>query len=231
VMANEGDAREWGSYVEAVRLGSAGYVLDPTLFPDAVSLKANTALGRMNVCSQLGDVDNDGDFDRIYAFGARSFAIVRASDGMMVYDSGSEFESTLARRYPAAFNVSHTSNAADARSDDKGPEPEALALAKLGGSTFALIGLERQSGIMVYDVTLPEAPRFVSYATSRDTSVSFDPAVPAERALAGDLGPESIVFVPGEDSPTGEPLVLMGNEVSGTTAVFAVTPILDGDEG
>jgi hypothetical protein len=37
---------------------------------------------------------------------------------------------------------------------------------------------------------------------------------------AGDLGPEGIKFVPAAHSPTRKPLVIVGNEVSGTTTVY-----------
>ena len=47
IMANEGDAREYSAYVEALRVNSAAYVLDPTVFPNAAALKANTAIGRL----------------------------------------------------------------------------------------------------------------------------------------------------------------------------------------
>ena len=41
-------------------------------------------------------------------------------------------------------------------------------------------------------------------------------------AASGDLGPEGLAFVPGEDSPTGRPLVAVGNEVSGSTTLYDV---------
>ena len=40
---------------------------------------------------------------------------------------------------------------------------------------------------------------------------------------AGDLGPESIKFVAATDSPTSHPLLIIGNEVSGTVTVYQVT--------
>jgi hypothetical protein len=43
-------------------------------------------------------------------------------------------------------------------------------------------------------------------------------------AQAGYLGPESLAFVPAANSPTGKPLLLMANEVSGTLTVFELTP-------
>jgi hypothetical protein len=71
------------AYVEALRLGNVNYPLDPTLFPPAhaAALEATSVLGRLNVSTASGDVDGDGDFDRIEVFGARSFpfAISRAA--------------------------------------------------------------------------------------------------------------------------------------------------------
>jgi hypothetical protein len=224
VTANEGDVREWGSFVEGSRLSSSAYVLDPTLFPNAADLKLNTNLGRLNVTRYLGDTDNDGDFDRIYAFGGRSFSVWRASTGELVYDSGNQFELITANRLGANFNATNTANSGETRSDDKGPEPEALAIATIERSTFAFIGLERVGGVMVYDITLPESPRFVSYINSRNFGVAFDGSVPAELSSAGDLGPESIVYIP--SATAGEPgLLAVGNESSGTTALFRVTPL------
>ena len=38
----------------------------------------------------------------------------------------------------------------------------------------------------------------------------------------GDLGPEGLAFVPAVRSPSKRPLLIVGNEVSGTTAIFEV---------
>jgi hypothetical protein len=196
------------------------------VFPNAAALQDDAALGRLTVSRYTGNTDGDPDLEEIHAFGARSFSIWHAASGALVYDSGNEIELRLAHRLGADFNSNHTANGTgDARSDDKGPEPEAVALATLGGSTFAFIGLERSSAIMVYDVTLPETPRFVSLVSSRNFAAEFDGAVPAELSTAGDLGPESIAFIAAEDSPTGDALLVVGNEVSGTTAIFRVRPL------
>lgn len=66
----------------------------------------------------------------------------------------------------------------------------------------------------MFDVTDPNAPVFQDYATTRD--FAGDPAA----GTAGDLGPEGLAFIPAEDSPTCEPLLAVGNEVSGTTTVY-----------
>jgi hypothetical protein len=89
----------------------------------------------------------------------------------------------------------------------------------VGANTYAFIGLERMGGVMVYDVTDPTAPEFVDYVNDRDLAV--DPTDPTMDA--GDLGPESLVFLSAADSPVaGVPLLLVANEVSGTIAVYSI---------
>ncbi|NGP53391.1 choice-of-anchor I family protein [Thioalkalivibrio sp. XN8] len=220
ITANEGDDRD--DFIpgeETSRI--SGITLDPTAFPNAAELQANDALGRLAVTTFDGDIDDDGDFDRLYALGGRSFSIW-ADDGTQVYDSGSEFERITAQRYPRNFNANNDENDPEGRSDNKGPEPEGVVLGQISGRTFAFIGLERIGGIMVYDVTNPQSPDFVQYVNSRD--FSKDPET--ELALVGDLGPEGLEFIPADDSPIGVPLLAVGNEVSGTTAIYRIDVIV-----
>jgi hypothetical protein len=71
------------------------------------------------------------------------------------------------------------------------------------------VGLERVGGVMVYDVTAPAAPKYVTYLNTRN-------------AVTGDRGPEGIAFIPAKSSPNGKPLLIVGHEVSGTTSVLQV---------
>ena len=112
----------------------------------------------------------------------------------------------------------------DNRSDNKGPEREGTAIGKIGASTFAFIGLERAGGIVVYDVSDPAAPDFVQYVNPRNFAATFAlPAAPGDWASAGDLGPEGVAFISAEDSPSGAPLLVVANEISGTTTIYSIT--------
>lgn len=222
VTANEGDAREYTGFAEAVRVGSGSVVLDPTVFPNAAALRNNSNLGRLNITNTLGR-NASGNYEALYAFGTRSFSIWD-DRGVQVYDSGDELEQITAQIYPESFNASNTNNEFDNRSDDKGPEPEGVVVGKVSGRDYAFIGLERVGGVMVYDVTNPRSPFFVDYVNNRDFTQNVGSTAAGSNPAAGDLGPEGLLFIKAEDSPTGQPLLVVGNEISGTTTVFAISP-------
>ena len=215
VSANEGDSRDYGGYSEEDRV--ADLTLDATAFPDAATLQLNENLGRLNITTSLGDDGNDGDYEALYSYGARSFSIWDAT-GNLVYDSGNDFETFISNYDAANFNSNNDDNTSfDSRSDDKGPEPEALKVVSMMGKTYAFIGLERQGGVMVYDITDPNNVSFESYGTDRNFAETE--GTPA----AGGLGPEDIDFIPAGESPTGFPLLLVSNEVSGSISVYSVS--------
>ena len=224
VTANEGDARaDWGAANnEEVRVNNAAFVLDTVKFGGASNvafLKSDSILGRLNVSNRWGDFNNDGKFDSIFTFGARSFSIWNGATGALVWDSKDDFEQRTAAMFPSNFNAGHTINSLDDRSDNKGPEPESVTIGKILDSTYAFVGLERIGGFFVYNITNPNAPYFVQYINTRNFSVTPSQA---NLATVGDLGPEGIVFIPRNESPNGNDLILLSNEVSGTVAVFQV---------
>ncbi len=146
ITANEGDARDYDGFAEEARVSSLN--LDPTAFPNGAALKTNAQIGRLTVTTATGDTDNDGDFDQLHLFGGRSFSI-RRETGELVFDSGDQFEQIIAALDPANFNANNDDNDSfDSRSDNKGPEPEGLAVAELFGCTYAFIVLERLGGVM-----------------------------------------------------------------------------------
>ena len=216
VSANEGDSREdWPGYAEEIRVGSDDYVLDEGAFPEAQAeaLKTRGELGRLTVTRASGDDDGDGDVDRIVSFGTRSASIWDASTGERVADTGDLFERTVAALSPADFNTDNDENEFDSRSDAKGPEPEAVAVGQLGDRTLAFVGLERQGGVMVLDVSEPAAPVLVTYLQTRDYAA--DP-----ESGETDSGVEVLRFVAAADSPTGEALLTSANEVSSTVVIW-----------
>lgn len=215
IGANEGDARDWKAWSEETRVSQLK--LDPDAYPDAVDLQRPEKLGRLRTSTVAGDSNGDGLVDQIYAFGARSFSIWNADSLELVYDSSSDFEYIAALMQPRLYNADHSSNdSRDGRSDDKGVEPEAIAIGEIEGRAYAFIGFERMGGVAVYDISDPRNASFVHYINNRD------PDGDQASGNAGDLGPECVLFVTAENSPTGKPVLIVSNEVSGTTTIYSV---------
>ena len=189
VTANEGDARDYDGFSEEERVEDL--VLDAQSFPNAEKLQREDQLGRLEITTTLGDNNDDGDYEALYSYGARSFSIWDGLTGERVYDSGNELEKVViaAGRYD------------DGRSDAKGVEPEGVVLGTIGHRTIAFIGLERVDAVAVYDVTNPYAPQFLQLLKSGDA-------------------PEGLVFVSATDSPNGESLFIVSSEDDGTVKVF-----------
>jgi len=200
ITANEGDSRDYDGYSEEERVKDID--LDATIFPNAEELQKNKNLGRLKITTANGDIDGDGDFDKIYGYGARSFTIWNTS-GSVVYDSGDKIGKKTFELNSAYFNADE--GKADGRSDDKGAEPESVTTLKIGKSTLLFIGLERAGGVMVYNITNPNTPVFLKWL--------FD---------VNDVAPEGLLAIAAADSPTGENIVIITNEVSNTVAIYEI---------
>lgn len=216
ISANEGDEKEYAALVERTTVGSV--TLDPVAFPNAAMLQQDHALGRFRITNLHGDTDGDGDYDELYAVGARSFSIWKADDISLVYDSGDDFEQITAADPLTApiFNSDHEGNGFKTRSRAKGPEPEGVTIARIGDKYFAFITLERIGGVMVYNVTDPRAVEFVDYKNTRGNTT-----------YEGDHGPEGIIYISGKTSADGKYYIVVANEVSGTLSVFELLNVDD----
>ena len=224
--ANEGDARDWGGYTDEVKLKDLeSQVCDSVDLPEGIEDKKYA--GNLKLSNASGWNEEKGCFDGLYSFGSRSFSIYDA-EGNVVFDSGSDFEDITKDIEGLNFNADNEDPDFDDRSNNKGPEPEALTIGSVGDRTYAFIGMERVGGIFVYDVTDPAQAEFVTYTNNRDFTVDYDEDNVAATSLAGDLGPEGLAFISKEDSPTADALLIAGNEVSGTTTVFSVADLVGG---
>jgi hypothetical protein len=196
VTANEGDSRDYDCYSEEERIGDLGL---GAAYHD--SLEDDALLGRLKTTTAFPTTfDSEGQIEQAYSYGARSFSIWNKR-GTLVFDSGDDIEQHLIGT--PYFNLDEDET--DGRSDDKGPEPEALAVGRIGRKTYAFIGLERSGGIMMFDISRPAHSTFAGYLNTQDL---------------GDVAPEAIVFVPAAKSPTRRPLLLVSFEVSGTTRII-----------
>ena len=218
VTANEGyDRNDFIAGEETRRVSALATSpgLDPAVFGDIAALRNNAALGRLTVTPATAPRNALGQLTELQVLGGRSFSI-RDASGALVFDSGADFERITAERYPLRFNASNDNNNFDDRSDNKGPEPEGVVVGTIRGRTFAFIGLERIGGVMIYDVTEPARATFVDYVNNRDFTLLPTGATPT------DNGPEGLAFIEAKDSPTRKPLLVIGNEVSGTTTIYSV---------
>jgi 2',3'-cyclic-nucleotide 2'-phosphodiesterase (5'-nucleotidase family) len=205
VTANEGDAREWGNFVDAIRIADA--TLDPTAFPTAVAniLKSNANTGRLDVSRYSSDTDGDGDLDRLDVFGARSFSIWEVTPGntlVQVFDSGQMIDEIIAAVAPDPA-------ALEGRDDNKGAEPEGLTLGTVDGQLYAFVALERANATMAFAIDTSGAAPTASYAGLIKTP--------------GDVAPEVVSFIGGAN-----PRLVVANEGSNTTTVYDIAPATPG---
>ncbi|MDK1287062.1 choice-of-anchor I family protein [Pseudoalteromonas umbrosa] len=233
ISANEGDGREYffESPDEASCLADGGLKFDnddgclaytDEIRAEDLALHTNfdylnnddQDIGRLKVTTVLGDSDNDNQYEALYTYGARSFSIWD-HHGHRVYDSGDDIGKITAAIHGDAFNNDEDENKGDTRSDAKGAEPEALTIGQINERTYAFIGLERMGGILVYDVSNPFNVIMNTYMINR--------GLEAGAQISGDLAPEGMVFIDQEQSPTGEALLIVGNEISGSVSIWSLS--------
>ncbi len=175
ITANEGDGRDYGTFLDETR--------------------RNTGISsRLKTLSELTTPPYT-------AFGSRSASLFDAGTGALLWDSGNSFQ-TLA----IAAGVYD-----DSRSDDKGTEPEGVAVARIGGRTYAIVGQERTttSTLVVFDVSDPAAVAHVTTVL-----------------LPGSLSPEGLAVLEANRSPSGRPQLVVSNEVSNSLDYLDLTDLV-----
>ena len=175
---------------------AATVTFDPTNFPTAATLQKDASLGRLNITTTLGDTDGDGDFDALYSLGARSFSVWDATTGTQVFDSKNELDK----------KANDLGIYDDGRSDDKGVEPESIAIGRVGSKTIAVVGMERADAFAIYDITTPTAPVFIKMYKTGDA-------------------PEGIIFIPASKSPINQSLIVISSENDGLVKIYKSTKL------
>lgn len=114
------------------------------------------------ISDELFVTANEGDLDG----GSRGFTVFNTA-GELVFESGNALEHIVARigHYP------------DARSKNKGNEPENAEFGRYGNNNFLFVASERSSVIFVYDVADPVNPVY-------------------KQVLPAGLGPEGVLAIP-----------------------------------
>lgn len=222
LTANEGDAREYTCLNDDLR--ASALKVDPRRFPDWKTLSSSAALGRAKVNPTMGDKDGDGDIDTIHLRGSNSMTMYR--NGLVIWDSGDLLDQIQIAAFGVAnINGSHSLSADKAtmnyvgqdRSDDKGAEPEGVAVGMVGDRRIAVLGLERMTALAVFDITQPRVPVFVEWLQMLPTK-----ATPAKDVKY--WSPEGIVFVAADKSPSGKALIITSYELSGSISIHQIEP-------
>jgi len=190
LSANEGDSRDYEGFSEIKRVSELE--LDPESFSSEFEIENCDELGRLIVTTTMGDIDNDGDFDELYTFGSRSFSIWNGETGELIMDSKGNMERDL---------IANSKLYDDNRSDDKGTEPEGIALGKIGETTLAIIALERDNAVMIYDLTNPQEPKFL-------------------QVLETGIGPEGVLFLGSSETGNDKPMIVVSSEVDGKIKIY-----------
>ncbi|GAB2819696.1 esterase-like activity of phytase family protein [Actinocorallia aurea] len=133
-------------------ISPTGTITDVPREPDAISWVDDETLATAN----------EGDWKG----GSRGWTVFSAS-GKVLWDAGNSYE-RLAIKY-GQFN--------DDRSENKGAEPEGLAVGTFHGKRYAFVGSERSNFVAVYDMSRPSRPEFVQF-------------------LSTNAGPEGLLAVP-----------------------------------
>jgi hypothetical protein len=200
VLAEEGDTRGEMDASDTPTLADTARVSDLASWwgSDEVRVPAGLLephrLGRLHILTDMADMDGDGSLDTMVVPGTRSLGVYAGDSMRRVGDTGSSLEIATLSLF-----------ADDSRSDDRGPEPEGVALADVSGSTIAFVSIERPGAIATIDLSIPDRPTLLSVYPS---------------AWEGDRGPEGMCLI---EAPGGDRFLAVCYETSGTLVVYAVT--------
>lgn len=200
--ANEGASKKESYFTDETNIQTlvANNALSLKSFtPSIIESLEKLIVSKMDTCKNQS-------CEKVYSFGSRSMSVLDGKTGKILFDSQNQIETLLAKIAPSYFNwnAKKGKKKTDTRSHYKGPEPENITIGTVKGKNYAFLGLERMSGILVWDIENPENPSIIDYYLN-----------PKDR------GPEGILFIPEKSSPIpGTPLLVVAYEYSESIVVY-----------
>ncbi|MGL4671377.1 choice-of-anchor I family protein, partial [Cetobacterium sp.] len=210
ITANEGDARDYGKNIFVEDSHTIGKLLDEG---KKINVSVTEDMKNLKI-SKFRGLNEKGEYEKLYSFGARSFSIFKVKENgiELVFDSGNKLEEITQKYLPKYFNVSNTNLKTYSRNNSKGPEPEDVEIGIIDGKTYVFVGLERIGGVVSFDISNINQPEFAGFFSGRDYSED----------IKGDVGIEGLKFVAAEKSPIGKPLLISSNEISNSIAIYEI---------
>eukprot|EP01023_Acetabularia_acetabulum_P044091 TRINITY_DN441_c0_g1_i3.p1 TRINITY_DN441_c0_g1~~TRINITY_DN441_c0_g1_i3.p1 ORF type:complete len:1169 (-),score=245.25 TRINITY_DN441_c0_g1_i3:240-3746(-) len=114
----------------------------------------------------------------------------------------------------------------DIASSSVGPQPSLIATAMIGNTNVMILATKGSSSLFVFDITDPLAPVWHSASVFGDVEGTYYDLY--ESKALGDIEPTSMAIITGEDSPTGETLVLVTGGKSSTFSIYSLAPMATG---
>ena len=240
VTANEGDDREYDAWEDYEKASSLEDDQENSLLSQSLQGLLDTKAKKLRVLKDMGK-NEQGIYDSLYIAGTRSFTIFDAEGNPVfdsgadfesaiasdyaewfntrvddIKTNDEDFADEMEGKvegvdYVVVGDTAYFWEGVDARSLKKGVEPEALAVHKIGEKVFAYIGLEKQGGFFVYDITSPAQASMVEYFND----IAYE-KLPTQ---AGDLAPEGMVAF----EQDGKHYLAVAHELSSTLALFELS--------
>lgn len=215
LTANEGasvkDFKAWTDVTSPLVLAQENRLDSKVFNAKMLDDLQNLSVSNLERCDVAPDKQPNGKCPYMYTFGSRSVSLFDGVSGKLIWDSGDQLERVIAKVAPDYFNWNSKKKKVkmDSRSENMGCEPENVTYGVVNGKRYAFVGLERTSGIAVFDISDVEKgrePKLVDFY--------FDP---------NDRGPEGILFISAEKSPLkGTALLVVGYEYSKTISIYKV---------
>ncbi len=229
VTANEGDAREYGNYVDDKRDKDLGYPDVPSRLKLIVN--GNVPSQALVLSNNLADADPTNDFvfepapqspatrtGTPVSLGSRSLSLYDGITGQLLWDSWMTDDIDGTNYNTSLQNIAQFAGIYDDdRSDDKGPEPEGMVVFEYNSRFYAVGSLERTNAGAKTGTTpdpVTEGGLLVVYDVTNVNDVDFVTYQQVSRS------PEGLEVIKASQSPTGRVLLGVSAEFDSNSVEF-----------